>query len=193
MRYFLVGLTMVVSGITATGQDMEGWSSYGFLEGADLISDVYSTDLEVGAGLGLMRALNRNQGIGLEIFVGPNFSNNDMTNTFAGWDVDWKGLDLIFRHQWAETWSASGGVGYAVVDEQRRGRDFGVPNNTELEHRGPTLSVNLTWHFVPRSGVFLKYRRFVGTVEDLPSPRPRYLADAGDPEYIALGIFWRFF
>lgn len=188
--YAILGLVAV--SLAAQGQDEKTWAVYGFLEGADLMTDVYTTDTEIGGGLGLSRDIRGKHGMGLEIFSGPNFSDNQSSNTFIHWKLDWRGIDLLYQYRW-RGFTAIGGLGYAELVEERLGRDFEGVNQTRLEHHGPSLSLKLAWHFVPRAGVYLKYRRYVGSVKDAPHPRPALLADADDPDYIGVGVVWRFF
>ena len=191
MKRVLAGIWVCLIGNFAWGQDPPDWTFYGFLEGADLQIDFYQTGTEPIAGLGLERSMNKSQGIALEIFGGHKFSDRQSSNTFIRWDLDWQGIDLLYRYR-GDSWSVSGGLGYAELVEARLGRDFDEVTRTRLEHKGPSLNLSAAWHFVPRAGLYVKYRRYVGAVEDRPHPRPRLLADGGDPDLLAIGVSWRF-
>ena len=187
MKYHLcLGIFIIFCG-TAFGQDLPKLHFHAFLEYAELGNSGFDTDREIDAGVGFAWDFTESHQLVGEIYIGPYFKDTNSGITYFGWDLDWQGSDLLYRYR-RGSFEGFAGVGYAELVEENRI----IPTTVKLEHHGNALQVGAGWSFAAKATLFFRYRRFVSSLEAPPRPRPRFLADQGDPEIAALGIRWQF-
>lgn len=172
---------------------MDGWAQernqvYGFLGLGNLESGArYSTDWELLGGLGYARQFRSHHGFLVEGAFGPNFEDNRSSNTFSGWDLSWRSLDVIYTYHLGKFFGGAG-LGFSQLKQTYKGTiDFEFQEQ-ERSDRGVSLSLRMGYRIGQRITLRANYKHFASSFEALPMIENAFFRGEGKPELFEVGI-----